>query len=71
MMSFLAAEGAQNPLIPESSELIVGLLCFFIVFGVLGKKLLPNIQKTLAERRRDRGWPGARGEGADRSQPHA
>jgi len=50
MMTFLAEGGAQNPLIPEPVELIVGLLCFFIVFGVLGKKLLPNIQKTLEER---------------------
>jgi F-type H+-transporting ATPase subunit b len=50
MMTFLAEEGAQNPLIPSSAELVVGLLCFFIVFGFLGKKLLPNIQKTLEER---------------------
>src|SRR5689334_8668497 len=50
MMLFLAEEGAQNPLIPDTAELIVGLLCFFIVFGFLGKKLLPNIQKTLEER---------------------
>jgi F-type H+-transporting ATPase subunit b len=49
-MTFLAAEGSQNPLIPDTAELIVGLLCFFIVFGMLGKKLLPNIQKTLEER---------------------
>jgi F-type H+-transporting ATPase subunit b len=50
MMTFLAEEGAQNPLIPGTAELVVGVLCFFIVFGILGKKLLPNIQKTLAER---------------------
>jgi F-type H+-transporting ATPase subunit b len=50
MMNFLAQEGAQNPLIPETVELIVGLIAFFIVFGVLGKKLLPTIQKTLDER---------------------
>jgi F-type H+-transporting ATPase subunit b len=46
----LAAEGPQNPLIPALPELIIGLICFCIVFGVLGKKLLPNIQKTLDER---------------------
>jgi F-type H+-transporting ATPase subunit b len=51
MMTFLAEGGAQNPLLPDTTELIIGLLCFFIVFGVLGKKLLPNIQKTLEERR--------------------
>jgi len=50
MMTFLAEGTAQNPLIPDTAELIIGLLCFFIVFGVLGKKLLPNIQKTLDER---------------------
>jgi len=51
MMLFLAEEGAQNPLIPDTAELIVGLLCFFIVFGFLGKKLLPSIEKVLSERR--------------------
>ncbi len=50
MMTFLAEGGAQNPLLPDTAELIIGLLCFFIVFGILGKKLLPNIQKTLEER---------------------
>ncbi|WP_405563084.1 F0F1 ATP synthase subunit B [Streptomyces sp. NBC_01180] len=50
MMLFLAEGGSENPLIPNTAELIVGLLCFFIVFGFLGKKLLPNIQKTLNER---------------------
>ncbi|GHH80899.1 ATP synthase subunit b [Streptomyces sulfonofaciens] len=50
MLHLLAQEEAQNPLLPETAELVVGLLCFFIVFGILGKKLLPNIQKTLAER---------------------
>ncbi|OEU85702.1 ATP synthase F0F1 subunit B [Streptomyces abyssalis] len=51
MMTFLAQGGhAQNPLIPETVELVVGLIAFFIVFGVLGKKLLPTIQKTLDER---------------------
>ncbi|WP_370468496.1 F0F1 ATP synthase subunit B [Streptacidiphilus sp. P02-A3a] len=50
MMSLLADAGPQNPLLPDTSELIIGLLCFLIVFGVLGKKLLPNIQKTLEER---------------------
>ena len=39
-----------NPLIPEWPELIIGALAFLIVFAVLGKVLLPRIQKTLAER---------------------
>ena len=39
-----------NPLIPEWPELIIGFVAFLIVFAVLGKVLLPRIQKTLAER---------------------
>ncbi|MFF2658029.1 F0F1 ATP synthase subunit B [Kitasatospora sp. NPDC058032] len=49
---FLAQEGEEmNPLIPAWPEVIIGLLCFFIVFGILGKKLLPSIEKVLADRR--------------------
>ncbi|NEC18927.1 F0F1 ATP synthase subunit B [Streptomyces parvus] len=47
----IAAEEAQNPLIPEIPEVVVGLLAFAIVFGFLAKKLLPNINKVLEERR--------------------
>ncbi|AXI79476.1 F0F1 ATP synthase subunit B [Peterkaempfera bronchialis] len=51
-MNFLAeAAEAENPLLPAWPELIIGLICFFIVFGLLGKKLLPSIEKVLAERR--------------------
>jgi F-type H+-transporting ATPase subunit b len=39
-----------NPLIPALPELIIGAVAFLIVFAVLGKILLPRIQKTLAER---------------------
>jgi F-type H+-transporting ATPase subunit b len=39
-----------NPLIPALPELIIGAIAFLIVFAVLGKILLPRIQKTLAER---------------------
>ncbi|KDN87894.1 ATP synthase F0 subunit B [Kitasatospora cheerisanensis KCTC 2395] len=31
-------------------ELILGLIVFFLLFAVLGKVLLPRIEKTLAER---------------------
>lgn len=52
MTSFLAADAAQeNPLLPAGPELIIGLACFFIVFFILGKKLLPTIQRVLEERR--------------------
>ncbi|SER30934.1 ATP synthase F0 subcomplex B subunit [Streptomyces sp. yr375] len=47
----MAAEEEQNPLIPEIPELVIGLIAFAIVFFVLGKKLLPNINKVLEERR--------------------
>jgi F-type H+-transporting ATPase subunit b len=46
---FLAA-ATQDPLIPTGSELILGIVCFVIVFGILGKMLLPRITKMLAER---------------------
>lgn len=51
MIAFLAAEGEQNPLMPEPAELVIGLICFFIVFGILAKKLLPSINRVLEERR--------------------
>jgi F-type H+-transporting ATPase subunit b len=48
---YLAASGtATDPLIPSTVELVFGGLAFFVVFGALGKILLPRIQKTLEER---------------------
>ncbi|MFC9060841.1 F0F1 ATP synthase subunit B, partial [Streptomyces sp. NPDC057074] len=48
----LAAEGEkENPLIPPWPEVVIGLIAFVIVFGFLAKKLLPNINKVLEERR--------------------
>jgi F-type H+-transporting ATPase subunit b len=44
------AAGQQNPLVPDLSELIVGLVVFIIVFAILAKVLMPRISKTLAER---------------------
>jgi F-type H+-transporting ATPase subunit b len=49
-MLYLAQSGSQDPLIPSLTELITGLIAFFIVFGLLAKILLPRIQTTLAER---------------------
>jgi F-type H+-transporting ATPase subunit b len=46
----LAAEAAQNPLIPTWPELIIGTIVFVVVFGFLAKMLLPRIIKTLGER---------------------
>ncbi|MFF2024758.1 F0F1 ATP synthase subunit B [Streptomyces sp. NPDC058171] len=47
----LAATEEQSPLVPPIPELVIGLIAFVIVFGVLAKKLLPNINKVLDERR--------------------
>lgn len=47
----LAQEEIQNPLVPPIPELVVGLIAFAIVFLFLAKKLLPNINKVLDERR--------------------
>jgi F-type H+-transporting ATPase subunit b len=44
------AQAQQNPLVPDLTELIIGTVCFFIVFGALAKVLMPRIQKTLEER---------------------
>ncbi|GAA3044969.1 hypothetical protein GCM10020000_25760 [Streptomyces olivoverticillatus] len=41
----------ENPLLPPIPELVIGLVAFLIVFIFLGKKLLPNINKVLNERR--------------------
>ena len=50
-MWYLAAQSAgTDPLIPSTVELVFGGLAFFVVFGILGKVLLPRIQKTLEER---------------------
>ncbi|MCS0634227.1 F0F1 ATP synthase subunit B [Streptomyces sp. LP05-1] len=46
-----AAAEEQPPLIPHLDELVIGLIAFVIVFGFLAKKLLPNINKVLDERR--------------------
>ena len=46
----LAAEQLQNPLIPNLTELIVGLVTFGIIFFALWKVLLPRLNQTLAER---------------------
>jgi F-type H+-transporting ATPase subunit b len=49
-MRYLADAAAQDPLVPTLTELIIGTICFVLVFGILGKLLMPRIQKTLAER---------------------
>jgi F-type H+-transporting ATPase subunit b len=50
MHLLLADASQQDPLIPSLPELIIGTICFVLVFGILGKVFLPRIQKMLAER---------------------
>ncbi|MEU4844673.1 F0F1 ATP synthase subunit B [Streptomyces gilvosporeus] len=47
----MAVEVPENPLVPPIPELVIGLVAFFIVFAILAKKLLPNINRVLEERR--------------------
>jgi F-type H+-transporting ATPase subunit b len=49
-MTYLAQSGTQNPLVPNLTELILGVFAFFLIFGVLAKILLPRLSKTLTER---------------------
>ena len=49
-MKQIAAEQLQNPLIPNLTELIVGLVTFGIIFFALWKVLMPRLNQTLAER---------------------
>lgn len=50
-MYFLAAaQTSENPLVPSGPELVVGTICFVLVFGILGRMLMPRIMKTLEER---------------------
>ncbi|MDK1474831.1 F0F1 ATP synthase subunit B [Streptomyces sp. 549] len=49
-MMYQAAEEAQSPLFPVWPEIVIGLLCFGIIFFVFAKKLLPAINKALEER---------------------
>ncbi|OIJ90638.1 F0F1 ATP synthase subunit B [Streptomyces monashensis] len=46
-----AEETKQNPLVPAGPELLIGTIAFAIVFFFFWKKLLPNINKVLEERR--------------------
>jgi F-type H+-transporting ATPase subunit b len=50
MHDLAAAATQQDPLIPSLPELIIGTICFLLVFAVLGKIFLPRIQQMLAER---------------------
>ncbi len=40
----------MGPLKPDLAELVLGLILFFLIFGILGKVLLPRIERNFAER---------------------
>ncbi len=49
--NLLAAEAApRNPLLPDTAELVWGSLAFFVVLALLSWKLVPIIQKGMADR---------------------
>jgi F-type H+-transporting ATPase subunit b len=52
MLYHLAQSTSQNPdpLVPNLTELIFGLIGFFIVFGFLAKVLMPRASQILQER---------------------
>ena len=50
MIHLADSTASTNPLLPSWPEFIIGTILFLLVFGVLGKLLLPRVQKTLAER---------------------
>ena len=46
--TILAAE--NNPILPHTYELVIGVFSFLVVFLVVGKMFVPRLQKTLNER---------------------
>lgn len=46
----LAAAGEHNPIIPETSEVIVGFVAFALLLFVLWKYAVPRFEKVYAER---------------------
>ena len=50
LATVLAAEGEPNPLLPHTSELIVGIIAFVLLFLFLRAKVFPVFEKTFAER---------------------
>ncbi len=41
----------MGPLEPDPTEIVLGLLLFFLMFGILGRIILPRLERTLGERR--------------------
>ncbi|MGC0313493.1 hypothetical protein [Kitasatospora acidiphila] len=60
----------MGPLQPHLADVVVGLVCFFVIFAVLGGILLPRIEKTLAAREDAIGGGTERADAA-RAEAHA
>src|SRR4051794_386126 len=46
----LAAEGGENPLVPELVEIVLALVVFALLYFAIKKWVVPNFEKTFAER---------------------
>ena len=49
-LNTIAAEGATNPLLPHTAELIVGFIAFTILFLILKRAVVPMFEKAYAAR---------------------
>jgi len=51
-MSFtlLAAEGAPNPLLPHTAEIVVGFVAFGLLYMVMRRRVVPMFEKAFAAR---------------------
>jgi len=49
-LNSVVAEGATNPLLPHTAELIVGFIAFTILFLVLKRAVVPMFEKAYAAR---------------------
>lgn len=50
MTGHLAAQGGGSVIMPHPEELILGTICFLLLFGLLAKYAFPAINRTLEER---------------------
>lgn len=50
MTTLLAAQQQHSVILPAVEELILGTICFLLLFGLLAKYAFPNIHRTLQER---------------------
>jgi F-type H+-transporting ATPase subunit b len=48
--SLLAAEGAPNPLLPHTAEIVVGFVAFGLLYFVMRRKVVPMFEKAFTAR---------------------